>query len=79
MTYNPYITQVADQEGIREYDVRNALRQRTPKKREFPCEINGVIFNSKKEYEEALWEFLNSNWIRLLSLFVDNLCLNSLP
>ena len=61
MTYNPYITQVADQEGISEYDVRNALRQRTPKKREFPLNIHGVTFKSKKEYEEALHEFLNGN------------------
>ena len=77
MTYNPYITQVADQEGINEYDVRNALRQRTPKKREFPCKVWRYL-QFQKEYEEALHEFLCVT-IRLLSLFVDKLCLNSLP
>ena len=59
--YNPYVTQIACQEGIREFDVRQSMRQATPRKREFPCEIHGVRFETKAEYEEALHEFLNGN------------------
>ena len=59
--YNPYIQQVADQEGIRTFDVRRSLRNSTPRKREFPCTIHGRYFASKKQYERELHEFLNGN------------------
>ena len=59
--YNPYIQQVADQEGIRTFDVRRSLRNSTPRKREFPCTIHGRYFASKKQYETELHDFLNGN------------------
>ena len=59
--YNPYITTIASQEGIREIDVRAQMRASTPRKREFPCTIHGRYFASKKQYERELHEFLNGN------------------
>ena len=59
MTFNPYIQQVADQEGVTTFDVRRSMRNSTPRKREFPCEIHGRYFATKAQYERELHEFLN--------------------
>ena len=59
--YNPYVTTIACQEGIREIDVRRHMRASTPKKRDFPCTIHGRHFATKKQYLEELHEFLNGN------------------
>ena len=62
MTYsNPYVQQICDQEGCTRWDVSANMRNSTPKKREFPLTIHGVTFHTKKEYENALHEFLNGN------------------
>ena len=61
MSNNPYIQQICDSEGCTEWDVSREMRKATPKKREFPCTIHGVTYDTKAEYEQALHEFLNGN------------------
>ena len=56
---NPYIQQVADQEGVTTFDVRRSMRNSTPRKREFPCVIFGRRFETKAQYDQELHEFLN--------------------
>tara|TARA_B100001778_G_scaffold64600_3_gene50589 strand:- start:9269 stop:9526 length:258 start_codon:yes stop_codon:yes gene_type:complete len=61
MTFNPYIQQVADQEGLTVFDVRLSMKQQAPRKREFPCVIHGRHFETKQQYMDELSEFLNGN------------------
>ena len=58
---NIYEQQICDQTGCTRWDVRTQMRTSTPRKREFPCEIHGVRFETKAEYEAALHDFLNGN------------------
>lgn len=55
--FNPYVTQIAAQTGMTEYEV-NRVARRTPITLE-AAQSRG--FDSVAEYEEALHEFLNSN------------------
>lgn len=56
---NPFVQQVCDLEGCTAWDVSMEMRQATPKKREFPLTLHGFTFETKREYEDALHEFLN--------------------
>lgn len=58
---NPYVQQVCDQTGCTSFDVRKQMRNSVPKKRRFPLTIHGVTFNTKREYQDALADFLNGN------------------
>ena len=58
---NIYEQQICDQTGCTRWDVRQSMRNSTPRKREFPCEIHGVRFETKQEYLDALHDFLNGN------------------
>ncbi len=55
--FNPYVTQIAQQTGMSEWEVRRTAR-RSPITLEY-AQSQG--FDSVQEYEEALHEFLNSN------------------
>ena len=55
--FNPYVTQIAAQTGMTEYEV-NRVARRSPITLEH-AQSRG--FDSVAEYEEALHEFLNSN------------------
>ena len=59
--FNPYIQQVADQDGCTTFDVRRSMRKQAPRKREFPCVIHGRRFETKQQYLDELHEFLNGN------------------
>ena len=61
MTFNPYIQQVADQEGTTTFDVRRSMRKQAPKKREFPATIHGRYFATKQDYLDELHSFMNGN------------------
>jgi len=56
---NPYVQQICDQQGCTRWDVSASMRNSTPKKREFPLTIHGVTFKTKREYQDALHDFLN--------------------
>ena len=56
--FNPYVKQVAAQTGMTEHEV-NRVARRSPITLE-AAQSRG--FDSVAEYEEALHEFLNSNW-----------------
>ena len=58
---NPYVVTCASMDGITTTDVRRQMRNSVPRKREFPLTIHGVTFNTKREYQDALHEFLNGN------------------
>lgn len=58
---NPYVVTCCDMEGCTATDVRREMRNSIPKKRKFPLTIHGVTFKTKREYEDALHEFLNGN------------------
>ena len=56
--FNPYVTQIAAQTGMTEHEVNRVARR-------YPITLEAAQsrgFDSVAEYEEALHEFLNSNW-----------------
>lgn len=58
---NPYIITCCDSDGCTPRDVRREMKNNVPKKRKFPLTMFGVTFKNKREYEDALHDFLNGN------------------
>ena len=56
MTSNPYITQVALQEGISEREVHSTASPMS--RRVFPCVIHGRQFDCEEDYLAELHEYL---------------------
>ena len=56
MTTNPYVSNIIQQTGMTEREVRQSTSSTT---RTFPCTIHGRHFASEADYLEELHEFLS--------------------
>lgn len=66
MSINPYALQIMQQSGCTE---REAHKSNPSQARSFPCTIYGRYFATQSEYDEALAEFLMSNWLTALAVY----------
>ena len=56
MSNNPYVSQLIEQTGMTESEIRQSTSTTT---RTFPCTIHGRHFASEADYLEELHEFLS--------------------
>ena len=58
MTFNPYVSQIMQQTGATEREVRAFSAPLRPMT--FPCEIHGRTFESHDDYMNAMHDYLDS-------------------